>query len=140
MKNLLKIKVDEFNAKMFMRDILNYCRKELTAKDILWWIEGKNEKDILKFNPKGCLEEQFFNYIKQAGNKLNIPFFIHGNVKTGEMVNMNGEYMYVNMECGEELNTVGIEIENMGGSFLISTIAEDGAKNIDYIKSKYRVA
>lgn len=140
MKSLLKIKVDEFNVRMFMRDILNYCRKELTSQDILWWIEGKSENDILKFKPNQCLEEQFFNYIKRDGNKLNIPFFIHGNAKTNEMININGEYMYINMESGEDVFTIGIEIENVGGSFLISTVAEDGAKNINYIKNKYKVA
>ncbi|MGL4848477.1 MAG: hypothetical protein ACRC28_06050 [Clostridium sp.] len=140
MCRLIKIKVDDFNVKSFIRDILNYYRKELNHKDILWWIEGLKENDILNFNHNGCLEEQFFNYIKKDGNKLYVPFLEYKNVK--QAIHLNGEVINIYSISNEEDNeeAVGIEIENINGAYIIKTLSKEGFENISYIKDRYKIA
>ncbi|MGL5647820.1 MAG: hypothetical protein ACRDDY_08210 [Clostridium sp.] len=138
MCRLLKIKVDDFNAKSFIRDVLNYYRKELNHKDILWWIEGTEEDDILRFKHNECLEEQFFKYIRTEGNKLYIPFLEYKNVK--QAININGDVINIHSFDEEVKDDVGIQIENRNGLYMITTLSREGFENISYMKNRYKIA
>lgn len=120
MEGLLNIKIDEFNARGFVRDVLNYCRRELNDTDILWWIDGQKENEILEFDSQDCLENQFLDYLKSEGKKLCIPFFVKGEgLEYGQAISLNGEVIDLEKE-----QSVGIEIEHLNGYFVIKSMIE----------------